>query len=175
MFPEYKQPDFSDALKVVFEADVPVPPAAPQPELMRKNTDVFLRDLKQMVTNLKNGLVQALADLDKRMAAKMQELTSAHGALAGTTSELQKRVEELAQEFQNKSDEVDQVLAKVQEMLPELQSDLNLGQAVKKLEAHLKGIKKELNVKTKEAEKLRKDLASAHATAHADMTNLQQQ
>lgn len=174
MFPEYNKSDFNNALKAIFEADVPAP-VAPEPEMQQKNTNVVLRELKQLVVNLKNGLVQSLADLDNRMAAKMQELTSAVGAMAGTTAELQKQVEDLRKEFESKSNEVDQVLVKVQEMLPELQTDLKLGQAINKVAQHLKGIKKELTAKSKEAERLHKDLEMARSSAHADMSSLQQQ
>jgi chromosome segregation ATPase len=178
--------DFSQVLKLMLEMPAPAapspdpaaPPAgapAPAPEMAKKHLDTMLSELQAGLTRAFKVFKAGMADLDKRMAEKMTAMTSAAGSLGATVEELNARVEQLTQDYEAKAAQVDEILAKVEKVMPGVKGAGEVEQRVEAIVQGLAKLKQELREKGNEAKELQRSLKDTRAQAHADMEALQQQ
>jgi len=133
-----------------------------------RNVSVVVRQAHEGIVKAKRQYEVAFDKLLKRMATKMTSFAGDTAGLADTNRQLMSKVSELQDSFTQKSQEVDELMGKIEELRSSASAaDSEMQSKIEELGSRLGEMKKQLDAKAAEAEELTGQLSSTKASAGA--------
>jgi chromosome segregation ATPase len=120
-----------------------------------RNVSVVIRQAHEEIAKAKKVYEASFEKLLARMTSKMTTFAGQHAGLAKSHEQLMQQVGELQSNFQKKSQEVDGLLQKIEELKASATSqDAEMGRKIEELGSQLTQMKQELEAKAEEASQL---------------------